>query len=153
MKTDCSGYHFHMIIGFQICISVPLIWPRTKIVYQKTADKWYEWQRLTTSGTTSDNKCQRVTTNESDWYNDWQRVTKNDDEWQRVTISAIFSFFRTKQEPKTKHPKENYLTLKRTLKRDYWIKSRSKPLRRNINSKRQKLQKQLFAHFLQNRCS
>ena len=43
-------------------------------------------------------------------------------------------------------------TLKRTLKRDYWIKSRNKPLGRNINSKTQEFQRQLFEDFLQNRC-
>ena len=34
--------------------------------------------------------------------------------------------------------------MKRTLKRDYWIKSRNKPLGRNINSETQEFQRQLF---------
>ena len=51
-----------------------------------------EWQRMTTSGTTSDN------------------------EWQRVTISANFSFFfQKKEEPATKHLKENSLNLEEDL--------------------------------------
>ena len=33
------------------------------------------WQRVTTSGTTSDNE----------WYNEWQRMTTTDIKWQRVT--------------------------------------------------------------------
>ena len=45
-----------------------------------------EWQRVTTSGTTSDNEC---ITSDNEWYNEWQRVvqrvTKNDSELQRVT--------------------------------------------------------------------
>ena len=35
----------------------------------------------------------------------------------------------------------------------YWIKRRNKHPRRNINSKKQELQKQLFADFHQNKCS
>ena len=51
-----------------------------------------EWQRVTTSGTTSDNEC------------------------QRVTIPANFSFFfQVKEEPTTKHPKENSLNLEEDL--------------------------------------
>ena len=46
-----------------------------------------ELQWVTTSGTTSD----------SEWCN----------EWQQVTISANFSFFQIREEPTTKHPKEN----------------------------------------------
>ena len=46
-----------------------------------------EWQqvvqRMTTSGTSSDNAWQRVTTSE----NEWKRVTKNDNEWQRMAAS------------------------------------------------------------------
>ena len=70
------------------------------IVHKKT-DEWYiEWQRVTTSGTTSDNEWQRVTANDNEWYNEWQRVTKSDREWQRVvqrvTIPANFPFFSNK---------------------------------------------------------
>ena len=66
-----------------------------RIIYKKT-DEWYnEWQRVvqrvTTSGTTSDNEWQLVTTNDNEWYNEWQRVTRSgttsDYEWQRVTTS------------------------------------------------------------------
>ena len=111
------------------------------IVYKKT-DEWYiEWQWLTTSGTTSDNKWQRVTTNDIEWYNEWQRViqrvamngnkwqrvvqrmttsgTTSDNEWynewQRVTISANFYFFQIRKEPSTKHPKENSLNIEEDL--------------------------------------
>ena len=45
-------------------------------------NEWYnEWQRVTTSGTTSDSDWQQVTTSD----NEWQRVTKNDNEWQGIT--------------------------------------------------------------------
>ena len=39
------------------------------------------------------------------------------------------------------------------MKKGYWIKSRNKHPRRNIISKKLKLQKQLFADFQQNKCS
>ena len=66
-----------------------------RIIYKKT-DEWYnEWQRVvqrvTTSGTTSDNEWQLVTTNDNEWYNEWQRVTRSgttsDNESQRVTMN------------------------------------------------------------------
>ena len=74
-----------------------------KIVY-KTIDEWFiewqrvttndkEWQRMTTSGTTSDNECQRVT----------------------IPANFSFSFFQIKEEPSTKHPKENFLNLEEDL--------------------------------------
>ena len=77
--------------------------------------------------TTSDNEWQRMTPGDNEWYNEWQRVTTsanewqrvvqrlttNDNEWQRVTISANFSYFQIREEPTTKHPKEN--SLKRTF--------------------------------------
>ena len=74
-----------------------------KIVY-KTTDEWFiewqrvttndkEWQRMTTSGTTSDNECQRVT----------------------IPANFSFSFFQIKEEPSTKHPKENFLILEEDL--------------------------------------
>ena len=43
-----------------------------------------EWQRMVTSGTTSDNE----------WYNQGQRMATSDKEWQRVVISAKFIFLR-----------------------------------------------------------
>ena len=69
-----------------------------KIVYKKTGE-WYiqrQWvvQRVTTSGTTSDNEWQRVTTSgttsDNEWYNEWQRVVQrtSDNEWERVTMSG-----------------------------------------------------------------
>ena len=77
--------------------------------WQRVTTNDNEWQRMTTSGTTSDNE----------WYNEWQRVvqrvTTNDNEWQRVTISANFSFFQIREEPTTKHPKENSLNIEKEL--------------------------------------
>ena len=113
------------------------------IIYKKT-DEWYiKWQRVvqrvTTGDTTSDNEwyneCQRVTTSDKEWQRvtrqtsgttsdtDWQRVeqrvTANDNEWykewQRLTISANVSFFQIREEPTTKHPKENSLNLQQDL--------------------------------------
>ena len=79
-------------------------------------NEWYnEWQRVVQRVTTNDNEWQRVTTNDKEW----QRVTRNDNEWhnerQRVTISANFSFFQIREEPTTKHPKENSLNLEEDL--------------------------------------
>ena len=60
-------------------------WIKT-MIYKKTGEWYIEWKRVTTSGTTSDNKWQRVTTSgttsgtTSD--NEWQRMTTNDNEWQ-----------------------------------------------------------------------
>ena len=82
-----------------------------------------------TSGTSSDNEWQRVTLNDNEWYNEWQqvttndnewqwlvqRVTTNDNEWQQMTILASFSFFQIREEPTTKHPKENSLNLEEDL--------------------------------------
>ena len=65
------------------------------IVYKKT-DEWYiKGQRVTTSGTRSDNEWQQVTTNNNEWYNELQRVTTSSttsgnewyNEWQRVTTN------------------------------------------------------------------
>ena len=96
------------------------------IVYKKT-DEWYiEWQRVTTSGTTSDNGGQRMTKSgaksDSKWYNERQRVTMTDNEWQRMTTSEnkwqvtksdkewsfwlICSSFRIRDESTTMHTKE-----------------------------------------------
>ena len=50
------------------------------IVYKKT-DEWYnKWQRVATSGKTSE-------TNDKEWYNEWERLTKNDNACQRMTAS------------------------------------------------------------------
>ena len=64
---------------------------------------------MTTSGTTSDNE----------WYNKWQRMITSDNEWLRVTISVNFSFFQIREEPASKHPKENSLN----LEEDLWRRS------------------------------
>ena len=92
--------------------------------------------------TTSDNEWQRMTTSDNEWKRMVQRVTTNDNEWP---ISANFSLFQIREKLSPMHlKKENLLNL------GHWIQSRNKPLRRNINSKKQELQKQLFADFLQN---
>ena len=89
--------------------------------------------------TTSDNEWQRMTTSDNQWKRMVQRVTTNDNEWP---ISANFSLFQIREKLSPMHlKKENLLNL------GHWIQSRNKPLRRNINSKKQELQKQLFADF------
>ena len=97
-----------------------------------------EWQGITTS----DNKWQRVVhwvkTNGTKSDNEWQRVTTSEKEWQRMTTSNkerqrmvkrvttndsgwpfrlifLFFFFQIREEPTTKHPKENFLTLEEEL--------------------------------------
>ena len=74
-----------------------------------------EWQWMIASGTTSDNEWQRMTTSDNEWQRLVQRVTTNGNEWQRVTISANFSFFQTREEPTTKHPKESSLNFEEDL--------------------------------------
>ena len=52
-------------------------------------NEWYEWQRMTPTGTTSENEWQRVTKSgtSDEWY-EWQRMTTigttSDKEWQRL---------------------------------------------------------------------
>ena len=50
-----------------------------------------KWERMTTSGKTSDNEweraIQRVTRNDNEWQQVVQRVTKTKNEWQRVAMS------------------------------------------------------------------
>ena len=65
-----------------------------KIVCKKT-------DRVTTSGTTSENE--------------WQPVTKNRKDLQWVAVSVNLSFFQIREEPSTKHPKENSLNLEEGL--------------------------------------
>ena len=65
-----------------------------------------------TSGASSDNE----------WYNEWQRVvqrvttsgsgTTNDNEW---LFPLIFLFFQIREEPTTKHSKENSLNIEKDL--------------------------------------
>ena len=95
-----------------------------------------EWQREVQRVTASDNEWQQVTTNDKEW----QQLTTSgtsDNEWQRVVILNWFLFFRIREELTIMHPKQTLQTLRKILKRDYWIKSRNKPLRRNINRKKQ----------------
>ena len=95
-------------------------WQRVVQRVTTNDNEWYnKWQRMAQRITTSDNELQRVTTNVSEWYNEWQRVTTNDNEWQRLTISVNFSFFQIREEPITKHPKENSLN----LEKDLWRRS------------------------------
>ena len=96
-------------------------------------NKWQRVvQRVTTSGNEWQRMVQRVTTSGTTNDIERQRVTSSDNEWQRVVISAFF-WISEGTWP---------FTLKRTfqtLKRTYWIKSWSKPLRRNIYSKKKEL--------------
>ena len=70
--------------------------PHSRLIVYKKTD---EWQRMTTSGTTSDNEWQRMTTSgttsDNEWYKEWQRMTTSDNEWynkwQRVTTSGTTS--------------------------------------------------------------
>ena len=52
------------------------------------------------------------------WYNEWQRVveqvTSSHIEWQIVTKSDKM-FFLIREQPTTKHPRENSLNLKEDL--------------------------------------
>ena len=70
--------------------------------------------------TTSDSEWQRVVQRVTMNYNEWQGMTTSgttsDNEWQRVTVSANFCFFfQIREEPTTKHPKENSLNLEEDL--------------------------------------
>ena len=85
-----------------------------------------------------------MTTSESEWQRLVKRVktsgTTSDNEWQRVVISVDFSVFRIREEPTTKHPKENFLNLKEDLE--------ERLLNYKQKQAKQELQKQLFAGFL-----
>ena len=73
-------------------------------------------------------------TSDDEWYNKWQRVvqrlvqraTTNDSEWQRMTMSGCFGqfsfFFERILLIGTQ--KRTLYTLRKTLKRTFWIKSR-----------------------------
>ena len=83
-----SKFHLAMWLGNEQlkCTNADMkILQCIRIVYKNT-DEWYnKWQGMTTSGTTSDN------------------------ERRRVTILPNLSFFQIREEPTTKHPKENNL--------------------------------------------
>ena len=96
------------------------------IVYKKT-DEWYiEWERVTTSGTTSDNEWERVVQRVTTSDKEWQKVTTSDKEWQRMLkrvttndnewpFRLVFLFFQIREEPTTKHRKQNFLNLEQDL--------------------------------------
>ena len=72
----------------------------------------------------------RDTSSDNEWYIQWQRVTTNDNEWynkwQRMTMSGYFgqfSFFFERIRLKG-ILRRTFYTLRNTLKRTYWIKSR-----------------------------
>ena len=44
-----------------------------------------------------------------------QQVRTSDNEWQPVITSATFPFFRIREEPTSKHSKENSITLEEDL--------------------------------------
>ena len=81
-------------------------------IKRQTSDK--------SSGATNDNK----------WYNQWQT-----NEWP---FRLILLFFERERSLPLNTVKRTLYTLKTTLKRDYWIKSRNRLLRRNINSKKRR---------------
>ena len=88
--TIAIEFHIILMIAFSNINCFSKFNLRTFLIVYKKTDEWYiEWQRVV------------------------QRVTTNDNEWQRVTISANFSFFQIREEPTTKHSKEN--SLKRTF--------------------------------------
>ena len=75
---------------------------------------------MTMSGTTSDNEWQRVTKSDNECYNERQRVATSDNEWQRVTTNDNewpfrLTFFQIREEPTTKHPKENSLNIEEEI--------------------------------------
>ena len=54
--------------------------------------------------------------------NKWQRVLQQvktgESEWQQVVTLANFRFLRIREEPTTKHPKENTLNTDEDLEKD-----------------------------------
>ena len=67
-----------------------------------------EWQRVTTS----DSEWQRVTASDKKWQRVVQRVTRNENKWP---FRLVFLFFQIREEPTTKHPKENSLNFEEDL--------------------------------------
>ena len=100
----------------------------------KTTDEWYiEWYNEWLRVTTNDNECKQMTTSDNEWYNERQRMRTSDN---KSSFWLIF-FYRIREKPTSMHPKLTLYTLRMIMKRDYWIKSKNKPLRRNINGKKQ----------------
>ena len=101
---------------------------KEEIVYKMT----YEWQQVTKNDNEWCNEWQQVTANDNERYSEWQRVvqkvttndnewqwvTTNDSEWQRVVVSANFPFFQIKEDPTTKHSKENSFNLEEDLEKE-----------------------------------
>ena len=97
----------------------------------RSDNEWHsEWQRMTRSDKEWQRMVQRVTRND----NEWQRMTTSgttsgttsDNEWQRMTMSGDFgqfSFF-FERNLLIGTLKWTLYTLRKTLKRNYWIKSR-----------------------------
>ena len=88
-----------------------------KIIYQKT-DEWYiKWQWVVQWVATNENEWKQMTKSDSDWQGMTTSGTMSDNEWQQVTIVANFSFFffQIREEPTTKHSKENSLNLEEDL--------------------------------------
>ena len=81
-------------------------------------------QRVVQRATTSDNEWQRVTTSDKEWERVVQQVTTNDNKW---TSRLIFIFV-------SNAISELFKPWRGPLKKAYWIKSRNKHPRRNINS-------------------
>ena len=94
------------------------IFNKINLFKSNEAENWSFIKRQT-SGTSSDNEWQRVvqrmTTSDNEWQQVVQRMTTSDNEWQRVTISGNFPFFQIREEPTTKHPKENSWNIKEDL--------------------------------------
>ena len=99
---------------------------------------------MKTSGTTRNNEWQRITTSD----NEWQRMTTSDNEW---SFRLIF-IFSNKTGTYHNTPKETYQTLRKILKRHYWIKSRKKSPRRNINRKKEE-SRQFSCLWCKQRCT
>ena len=65
-------------------------------------------------------------------------------EWQRVTISANSSFFRIREESRTKHPKENSLNFKEDLEQMRYIELRAEGSPLTVKSRNCRSSLQIF---------
>ena len=92
-----------------------------------------------------------MTTSDKEWQRVVQQVATNDNEWP---FRLIFLFFQIREEPTTKHPKENSINLEDDLwRRPIKLRAETSTQEETSNSKKQELQKQLFAEFHQNKRS
>ena len=72
-------------------------------VVQRVTTNEYEWQRMTTSGTMSDNE----------WHKQWQRVTTSGNEWLfRLILNCFW------KKPTNRHPKGHPLNLEEDFEDD-----------------------------------